>query len=72
MATPAGFANHGAFVSCVAHMKDVTLATVDWTTITPESCAAADAARKPAKGQAGTSHGNGKGAEKRAQHAQGG
>jgi len=26
-------------------MKDVTLADVDWTTVTPESCAAADAAR---------------------------
>ena len=22
METPAGFANHGAFVSCVAHLKD--------------------------------------------------
>ncbi len=41
MATPAGFANHGAFVSCVAHMKDVTLATIDWSSVTPESCAAA-------------------------------
>ena len=72
MVTPAGFANHGAFVSCVAHMKDATLATVVWTAITPEACAAADAARKPVKGQAGSSHGNGKGAEMRAQHAQGG
>jgi len=43
METPAGFANHGAFVSCVAHMKDMTLATIDWTKITPESCAAAKA-----------------------------
>jgi hypothetical protein len=41
MVTPAGFRNHGAFVSCVAHMKDATLATIDWTTVTPESCAAA-------------------------------
>ena len=37
MPTPAGFRNHGAFVSCVAHM-DATLATIDWTTVTPEAC----------------------------------
>jgi hypothetical protein len=37
MTTPAGFANHGAFVSCVAHL-DATLATIDWSTVTPESC----------------------------------
>jgi hypothetical protein len=41
MTTPAGFRNHGAFVSCVAHMKDATLATIDWSTVTPSSCAAA-------------------------------
>jgi hypothetical protein len=46
METPEGFSNHGAFVSCVAHMKDATLATIDWTTVTPEACAAA----KPGKG----------------------
>jgi hypothetical protein len=46
MDTPAGFRNHGAFVSCVAHMKDLGAngAVVDWTLITPESCAAAAAA----------------------------
>jgi hypothetical protein len=44
MATPAGFANHGAFVSCVAHMKDVTLATIDWASVTPSSCDAAKSA----------------------------
>jgi hypothetical protein len=69
MDTPAGFANHGAFVSCVAHMKDVTdAATFDFSTVTVESCAAADAARaadKAAKadvvhGKAGQ-HGKGKG-----------
>ena len=54
MTTPAGFRNHGAFVSCVAHLKDATLATIDWTFVTPEACAAAkatrgDAADKPAK-----------------------
>jgi hypothetical protein len=47
METPEGFRNHGAFVSCVAHMKDATLATIDWTTVTPEACAAT----KPGKGQ---------------------
>jgi len=46
MPTPDGFRNHGAFVSCVAHLKDATLATIDWTTVTPEACAAA----KPGKG----------------------
>ncbi len=40
MPTPAGFRNHGAFVSCVAHMKDVTLATIDWSTVTPAACMA--------------------------------
>lgn len=39
MDTPDGFANHGAFVSCVALMAhDVDPATFDWTTVTPESC----------------------------------
>ena len=46
MGTPEGFANHGAFVSCVAHMKDVALADVDWTTVTPEACAEAKEAAK--------------------------
>ena len=46
METPAGFTNHGAFVSCVAKMKDVTLADVDWTTVTPEACGAAKDAAK--------------------------
>jgi hypothetical protein len=40
MTTPAGFRNHGAFVSCVAHLDGVTLATVNWSTITPASCGA--------------------------------
>lgn len=39
MTTPDGFANHGAFVRCVAHMKNVDPATFDWTTVTPASCA---------------------------------
>jgi hypothetical protein len=50
METPAGFANHGAFVSCVAHM-DGTLATVNLSTVTPQACADAEAARNPEKAQ---------------------
>ena len=39
MDTPEGFANHGQFVRCVAQMDaTVTLATIDWTTVTAESC----------------------------------
>jgi hypothetical protein len=64
MVTPAAFANHGAFVSCVAHMKDATV-TFDLTTLTPASCAAAKASGKAnanadagkAKGQAGRAQG---------------
>jgi hypothetical protein len=41
MDTPDGFANHGAFVSCVAHMKGVSATGFDWTTVTPDSCSAA-------------------------------
>jgi hypothetical protein len=41
MPTPAGFSNHGAFVSCVARMKNVTLGTINWSTVTPASCEAA-------------------------------
>ncbi len=48
--TPEGFANHGAFVSCVAHM-DGTLSTVDLSTVTPKTCADAEAARNPEKAQ---------------------
>jgi hypothetical protein len=48
METPEGFANHGAFVRCVAHM-DGTLATVDLKAVTPTTCADAEAARNPEK-----------------------
>ncbi len=41
MATPVGFANHGAFVSCVAHL-DVSVVGFDWETVTPEFCGAAN------------------------------
>jgi hypothetical protein len=37
MPTPSGFPNHGAFVSCVAHL-DASLTGFDWTTVTPASC----------------------------------
>ena len=70
MPTPPGFRNHGAFVSCVAHMN-VTLATIDWATVTPAACAAgktettnANAAAGKAKGAAGKA----KGAAHRAAH----
>jgi len=39
MTTPDGFANHGAFVRCVAHLKGVDPTTFDWTTLTPAFCA---------------------------------
>ncbi len=58
MDTPLGFANHGAFVSCVAHMKDATLTGFDWSTVTPESCAAsAPSANGQAKAEAGKAKG---------------
>ncbi len=47
MTTPPGFANHGQFVSCVAHMKGVTLATINWSTVTPASCAASAPGDRP-------------------------
>ncbi len=68
MVTPAGFANHGAFVSCVAHMKDMTLATIDWTKVTPESCGAATAPAN-AKAQAGKDNGAAGKAKGAAKHA---
>ena len=40
MATPEGFANRGAFVSCVAHL-DVSVVGFDWATVTPAFCDAA-------------------------------
>ena len=39
MTTPDGFANHGAFVRCIAHLKGVDPTTFDWTTVTPALCA---------------------------------
>ena len=68
MVTPAGFANHGAFVSCVAHMKDMTVATIDWTKVTPESCGAATAPAN-AKAQAGKANGAAGKAKGAANHA---
>src|SRR6478609_4154972 len=60
MPTPAGFPNHGAFVSCVAHMgKDVLVSTIVWANVTPESCGIPlDAAlTDKAKGKADKAHG---------------
>jgi hypothetical protein len=47
METPEGFANHGEFVSCVAHMKEA----IDPTTVTKELCDLADAERDAAKAE---------------------
>ncbi len=72
MPTPAGFANHGAFVSCVAHMKDATLASIlassgGWASVTPASCAAAAAApTSGADGKANGAAGKARGAAGRA------
>jgi hypothetical protein len=41
MSTPPGFANHGAFVSCIARMHGATLTGFDWTSVTAASCKAA-------------------------------
>ena len=60
MPTPAGFPNHGAFVSCVAHMgKDVLASTIVWTDVTPESCGITPdaASTDKAKGKADKAHG---------------
>jgi hypothetical protein len=38
---PAGFRNRGQFVSCVAH-SDLTLATIDWSKLTPAYCGVTD------------------------------
>jgi hypothetical protein len=54
-----GFANHGAFVSCVAHL-DATLATIDWKTVTPASCGQVPQGGA-APNQAPTGHGHGHG-----------
>jgi hypothetical protein len=65
MVTPEGFANHGAFVSCVAHLDT----TVDLATVTPETCAAADAAKaadKAGKGADKAAAGKAKGADGKA------
>ena len=69
MDTPAGFANHGAFVSCVAHMTDATLATIDWTKVTPEACAAANPNQASATGNAKSEAGKAKGQAGRAKGA---
>ncbi|MCJ7710665.1 MAG: hypothetical protein MUQ32_07505, partial [Chloroflexi bacterium] len=80
MPTPVGFANHGAFVSCVAHL-DVSVIGFEWTTVTPEFCGAANpkaaekaakaaekAAEKAAKAAGKSAEGKAKGATARAAH----
>ena len=67
MATPAGFPNHGSFVSCVAHL-DASPIGFDWSTVTPAFCgitpaaSASDSARAHGHGNShatGQAHGNG-------------
>ncbi len=53
--TPSGFPNHGAYVSCVAHL-DVSAVGFDWKTVTPASCGITTQS-----GQAGAQHGQGHG-----------
>ncbi len=43
MDAPDGFRNHGHFVSCVAHVKDLAAAPDDLSTLTPEDCNEAEA-----------------------------
>jgi hypothetical protein len=56
MPTPSGFPNHGAFVSCVAHL-DTTLAKIVWTTVTPASCGITTTTPTQ-HGNSASSHGN--------------
>lgn len=69
MPTPSGFPNHGAFVSCVAHM-DVSATNFDWTTVTPAMCGITPASsaqlqtghgQGAARAAAGKAHGQGRG-----------
>jgi hypothetical protein len=82
MDLPDGFPNRGSFVSCVAHMKDVTVATIIWTDVTPEACgvvektppgqAKSEAAKIKAqeKAAAGKAKGQAKAAEAKSKHQQ--
>lgn len=60
MPTPSGFPNHGAWVSCVAHMN-VSVNTVDWTTVTPDFCGITPtgSSQPTDSAQTQTSHGQG-------------
>lgn len=59
--TPPGFANHGAFVACVAHMdKGIDAATFDWTTVTPLACGLTPTPAPDATTQSGTTKGEAK------------
>ena len=56
MPTPDGFKNHGAWVSCVAHMTKVPVAAdapaLTLADITPDACAAAQDAKEKARADA--------------------
>jgi hypothetical protein len=57
------FANHGAFVSCVAHMTlpaGTSAATFDFSSVTPDFCATDQAARAAEKAAAKAAHLHGK------------
>ena len=60
MPTPSGFSNHGAFVSCVAHL-DVSPTGFVWTTVTPQFCGITPAASAQPNAGQGHGHGNGHG-----------
>ena len=74
MPTPSGFRNHGAFVSCVAHLH-VSLTGFDWTTVTPAFCGITSGGATPQTQHPstnGASHGaagRAKGEAARAAHA---
>ena len=59
MDTPDGFANHGAFVSCVAHMKGDSTG-VDLSTVNTDTCAAAAAETSQAKADKANAKANAK------------
>ena len=72
MPTPSGFPNHGAFVSCVAHLS-ASLTGFDWTTVTPQSCGITTSTTVQGNsshvGPNGNSQGHGQGDKHRNSHA---
>jgi hypothetical protein len=57
--TPPGFANHGAYVSCVAKLSKDPAASLDWAVLTPEDCAPAASTDPEAADDAGKAKGEG-------------